>query len=131
MNIAKCLLTVLVVVTCISSNATPTPEIEKAVISEHKTYQDFKETFIFLIAKLTEESKAESDEESVSDAHWTCVNQQEIVKMFNNNKKYKKQFDQEFAKEYPSFDATLDGFQKSVIEMKSFCDQMQAAYDKI
>ena len=131
MNIAKYLLTVLIIVTSISSNATPTPEIENAVISEHKTYQDFKETFMFLLAKLTIESKAESDEESVLDAHSTCVNQQEIVQMFNNNKKYKKQFDQEFAKEYPNFDATLDGFQKSVIEMKSFCDQIQAEYDKI
>jgi hypothetical protein len=130
MKIVKKILAALIIMQCTSSFANPVPEMEKAVISEHKTYQDFKETFMFLIAKLTEESESGSEEKQVSDAHWTCVNQQQIVKMFNNNKKYKKQFDQEFAKEYLSFDATLDGFQKSVIEMKSFCDQIQAEYDK-
>lgn len=131
MKMMKYILAVLMVMPCAPALANPVPEMEKAVISEHKSYQDFKETFLFLIAKLTEEHEEGSDEENVSNAHWACVNQQEIVKMFNNNKKYKKQFDQEFAKEYPGFDATLDGFQKSVLEMKTYCDQMQAEYDKI
>ncbi|MCH7381133.1 MULTISPECIES: hypothetical protein [Acinetobacter] len=131
MNIAKYILTVLIVVICTSSKATPTPEIEKAVISEHKTYQDFKETFMFLIAKLAENTGNDSQQDEVIDAHWACVHQNQIVKMFNNNQKYRKQFDQEFAKEYTTFDDTLKGFQKSVLETKSVCAEMKTAYDKI
>ncbi|WP_436898219.1 hypothetical protein [Acinetobacter gyllenbergii] len=131
MNIAKCILTVLIVVICTSSKATPTPEIEKTVISEHKTYQDFKETFMFLIAKLAENTGNDSQQDEVIDAHWACVHQNQIVKMFNNNQKYRKQFDQEFAKEYTTFDDTLKGFQKSVLETKSVCAEMKTAYDKI
>lgn len=120
----------LLVTSLIHANTSVNPELNKAIVSEQKTYQAFKEVFESLVASLMDSIANTAQDDNIMSAHRRCVHQQQIVKMLLNNQKYKEQFDQEFAEDQRTFDEALNGFKNSVTAMKPYCDKIQTEYDK-
>lgn len=120
----------LLVTSLIHANTSANPELNKAIVSEQKTYQAFKEVFESLVASLMDSIANTAQDDNIMSAHRRCVHQQKIVKMLLNNQKYKEQFDQEFVEDQRTFDEALNGFKNSVTAMKPYCDKIQAEYDK-
>lgn len=120
----------LLVTSLIHANTSANPELNKAIVSEQKTYQAFKDVFESLVASLMDSIANTAQDDNIMSAHRRCVHQQKIVKMLLNNQKYKEQFDQEFVEDQRTFDEALNGFKNSVTAMKPYCDKIQAEYDK-
>ena len=120
----------LLATSLIHANTSANPELDKAIVSEQKTYQAFKEVFESLVTSLMDSIVNVAQDDNVMNAHWRCVHQQQIVKMLMNNQKYKEQFDQEFAEDQRTLDEALNGFKNSVTAMQPYCDKIQAEYDK-
>ncbi|MFW1746030.1 hypothetical protein ACG9X6_07775 [Acinetobacter guillouiae] len=120
----------LLVTSLIHANTSANPELDKAIVSEQKTYQAFKEVFESLVTSLMDSIANTAQDDNIMSAHRRCVHQQKIVKMLLSNQKYKEPFDQEFAEDQRTFDEALNGFKNSVTAMKPYCDKIQAEYDK-
>ena len=130
MNKAKNILLIMGLVATSLVHANADPELEKLMVTEHKTYKDFKENFQFIVGMMGKEGSGASDG-NISDSHWFCVHNQQLIKMFTNNQKYKNRFNQEFSQELYPFDDALKGFKKFDQDQKETCETAQVEYDKI
>ena len=66
----------LVATSLVHANADP--ELEKLMVTEHKTYKDFKENFQFIVGMMGKEGSGASDG-NISDSHWFCVHNQQLI----------------------------------------------------
>ena len=80
----------LLVTSLIHENTSANPELNKAIVSEQKTYQAFKEVFESLVAFLMDSIANTAQDDNIMSAHRRCVHQQQIVKTLLNNQKYKE-----------------------------------------
>lgn len=94
------------------------------IVKEQPTYKKFKENLGYMFEIMLGYSGLHREAELQGEASFSCIHQQQMVKMLNLNKKFQPKFDHEYKQDGKTYSGMQADFEESVQKMKPYCDKV-------